>query len=216
MKKATILFTFFIFIFSAVQAQKGNAFLIYKDCLMFVNAMPTQEYEVVGKAQYKNSKSNEQITKGDVCGLAKVILALDDVYKDVEKGKQARFDAAIVKSPIKIELVTFKTDITTYRKCNVGVKEYSKKCGSKTMYLWSKPTTEYEVVKVLDVKNFTNLGQLKMGKNDIDNFLNKLYERSCKEAKAGVDFDAILFNDSDVINKRGFITIHTIDLIKFQ
>ena len=71
-------------------------------------------------------------------------------------------------------------------------------------------------MKVIEVKNFTNLGQMKMGKHDIDNFLNKLYERSCKEAKEGVDFDAIIFNDKEVINKRGFLTSKTIELVKLK
>lgn len=190
--------------------------MIYKNNLMFVNAIPVEDYEVVGKAKYNNSKKNEQITVGDVSGLAKVIVALDEVYEDIEKGKHPQFDAAIVYSPIKIELVNFKSDIITYAICNIGEKGYSKKCGTKIMYLWSKPLADYDVVKVIEVKNFTNLGQMKMGKHDIDNFMNKLYERSCKEAKQGVDFDAIMYNDPDAVNDRGFLSSKTIDLIKFK
>ena len=56
---------------------------------------------------------------------------------------------------------------------------------------------------------------MKMGKNDIDNFLNKLYERSCKEAKAGVDFDAVLLVDDNLVI-HGFISTKTLQLIKYK
>ena len=216
--KKTILFTLFsLFVCSIAIAQNGHAFLLYEGKLVYVNAVPVTEYTIVSKAKYKNSKKNEQMTMGDVSGLAKVIVALDDVNEQIKKGKHPEYDAVIVYSPLKIELVNFSTDISTYAISNVGEKGYSKKCGDKTMYLWSKPLAEYEVVKVLEVQNFTNLGQMKMGKHDVDNFMNKLYERSCKEnKKTGIEFDAILYNDPDVINERGFIRSKTIDLIKFK
>ncbi len=217
MKKCAVLLILFVFVYGAVWAQNGYARMTYKEKVVFVNAIPTESYEIVGKAKYKNSKKNEQITVGDVCGLAKVILALDDVNEAVEKGKQAHYDAAIVYSPIKIDLVKFSTaDSSIYRKCDVGEKGYKKKCGTKIMCLWSTPIGEYDVAKVVTVENFTNLGQLKMGKNDIDNFINKLYERSCKEAKDGVDFDAIILNDTDLVNKRGFLSTKTIELVKLK
>lgn len=217
MKKEVILIALIVFVCSSVWAQNGQAKLTYEDKMVFVNAVPTESYEIVGKAKYKNSKKNEQQTMGDVCGLAKVILALDDANEAVEKGKQVPYDAAVVYSPIKIDLVKFSSsDIEVNRKCNVGEKGYKKKCGSKIMYLWSIPIGEYDIAKVVTVENFTNLGQLKMGKNDIDNFLNKLYERSCKEAKDGVDFDAIILDDPDLINQRGFLSVKTIELVKLK
>lgn len=216
--KKTILFTLIsLFVCSTAMAQNGHAFLLYEGKLVFVNATPVTDYTVVGKAKYKNSKKNEQMTMGDVSGLAKVIVALDDVNEQVKKGKHPEYDAVVVYSPIKIELVNFSTDIGTYAISNVGEKSYSKKCGDKRIYLWSKPLAEYEVAKVLTVKNFTNLGQMKMGKHDIDNFMNKLYERSCKEnKKTGVEFDAIMYNDPNAVNDRGFLSSKTIDLIKFK
>lgn len=185
--------------------------------MIFINAVPVSDYELVGKAKYNNSKKNEQQTLGDVTGLAKVILALDDVNEKVTKGKQVPYDAAIIYSPIKIGLIKFKSnDKNENRKCNVGVKEYKKKYGTKIMYFMALPIKQHDVVKEITVKNFTYLGQMKMGKNDNDNFLNKLYERSCKEAKEGLDFDAIIFKDPDVVNKRGFISSKTITMIKFK
>ena len=95
--KKTILFALMsIFICSAVIAQNGHAFLKYEDKLIFVNAIPVDEYEVVGKAKYKNSKKNEQMTMGDVSGLAKVIVALDEVFEQIKKGKHPQFAASIV------------------------------------------------------------------------------------------------------------------------
>ena len=217
MRKIVILSVLFVFTCSALSAQNGYALVAHKDKLIFINAIPTSEYDVVGKAKYSNSKKNEQQTMGDVSGLAKVVLALDDANEKVEKGKQVPYDAAIVYGPIKIELIKFKTlDENKNRECNVGVKDYSRKYGSKIMYFMSLPLKEYDIAKDITVKNFTNLGQMKMGKNNNDNFLNKLYERSCKEAKAGVDFDAVIFKDPDVINKRGFISSKNITLIKFK
>jgi len=217
MKKIVTFLILSVFVCNAVWAQNGKAKLTYEGKVVFANAVPTEAYEIVGKAKYKNSKKNEQITMGDVCGLAKVIVALDDANEAVEKGKQTPYDAAVVYSPIKIDLVKFNTtDSAIFRKCNVGEKGYKKKCGTKIMYLWSIPNGNYEVAKVVTVENFTNLGQLKMGKNDIDNFLNKLYERSCKEAKDGVDFDAIILDDPDLINQRGFLSVKSIELVKLK
>ena len=54
-----------------------------------------------------------------------------------------------------------------------------------------------------------------MGKDDIDNFFNKLYERSCKEADDGVDFDAIMMVDDNVAVK-GYFEAKTLKLIKYK
>jgi len=218
MKKIIGILTVLIFFGTSISAQNGKANVVYKKKLIFLNAIPTESYKVVGKTKYKNTKKNERATIGDVTGISNVVIAIDDALEKVEKGKQESFQAVIVYSPIKIELINFETaDPLIYQKCNVGSKGYKKKkCGDKTIYFMSLPMQEYEVVKTIDVKNFTNLGQLKMGKNIIDNFLNKLYERSCKEAKEGIIFDAIILDDPDIVNKRGFLTTKTILLVKLN
>ena len=87
MRKIVILSVLFVFAYSALTAQNGYATVAHKDKLIFINAIPTSEYDVVGKAKYSNSKKNEQQTMGDVSGLAKVVLALDDANEKVTKGK---------------------------------------------------------------------------------------------------------------------------------
>jgi len=218
MKKLISMITIIALTCSFSFAQNGYVTNQYKDKLIFINAIPAAEYDVVGKAKYNNSKTNEQKTIGDATGFAHIVIALDDANKKVEKGKQEDYDAAIIYGPLKIELIKFKSDDKeANRKCTVGVKDYSKKCGSKIMYFMSLPTNAYDVVKDVEVSNFTNLGQMKMGKNINDNFLNKLYERSYKEIKKnGLDFDAIIFDDPNVVNNRGLISLKTITLIKFK
>jgi len=217
MKKLIALISVLLFISIQVKSQNGNCRIEYSGKLLFIKSMPVEKYTVVGKAKYSASKKNEEATIGDVTGLHKVTLAIDDVMKKVSKGKQADFDAVIVYSPIKMELIKFtSTDKLVYAKCNVPSKDYIKKCGSKEFFFLSKPIKSYSEVKELEVTNFTNIGQLKMGKDEIDNFMNKLYERSCKEAKDGVDFDAILFDDNDILNKKGYLTPRNIKLIKYN
>ncbi len=217
MKKIALFLTCLLFISSNVIEQNGITSVANQGKLIFVNAIPTSEYVVVGKAKYSNSKKNEQQTAGDVSGMAKVIIALNEANEKVVKGKVEPYDAAIVRTPTKIELINFTSkDELLNRVCNVGERHYKKKYGEKIMYFLSKPSVDYDVVKSIMVSNFSNLGQMKMGANDIDNFLNKLYERSIKEAKNGVDFDAVIYDDINIVNQRGFISAKTIELVKFK
>lgn len=219
MKKLIIFFIALLFICgtTADTPPDGYASTTYEDVLIFINATPVMDYTVVGKTKYKNSKKNERITMGDVSGMSHVLLAIDDALEKVKKGKQEKFQAVYVKGPLKIDLINFATDsMNLYNDCIVGTKGYKKKCGDKPIYYMSRPLKDYEVVKVVEVSNWTNLGQLKYGKNTIDNFLNKLYERSCKEAKEGVDFDAIMLVDTDIVKNKGFLAVRSFDLIKFK
>ena len=199
----------------SLHAQNGKATIAHQGKLLFMNAVPTQPYVVVGKAKFKNSNKNIAKAGTDPTGIKKVAIAIEDAVKKVAKGKQKDFDAAIVYSPTKIELIKFNEGVISYNACMVGTKGYKKKCGTKDMFFLCIPAKEYDVVKEVNVQNFTNLGQMKMGKNDIDNFLNKLYERSCKEAKAGVDFDAVLLVDDNLVI-HGFISTKTLQLIKYK
>jgi len=216
MKRILCLTLPLFLILGAVQAQNNaNANIEYKGKLLFVNSTPTNPYTVVGKAGFSNSKKNVQAVGADPTGIKKVAMGVEDALKMQAKGKQKPFDAVIVYSPIKMELIKFtdggwqeNTD------CTVGTKDYSKKCGEKEIFFMSVPNQEYDEVKVIEVKNFTNLGQMRMGKNDIDNFLNKLYERGCKEADE-VDFDAILLEDANIV-VNGFIETKTLVLIKYK
>jgi len=215
MKKFTIVL---ILLFGAVwmsQAQNGKCNVTYQGKLIFINSVPSDAYTVVGKAKYANSKKNEEATIADVSGIHKSCLAIDDVLKKVSKGKHPDFDAAIVYSEIKIELIKFSSG-TPSDACNYNAKNYIKKCGSKVIYFLGLPSGSYDVVKTIEVTNFTNLGQLKMGKSAIDNFMNKLYESSCKEAKDGVDFDAIILDDPEMATKKGFVGGRTIQLVKIK
>jgi predicted transcriptional regulator len=219
MKK--LITIYLLILFSApFESISQNAYVStqYKEKLIFISAVPTSKYTVIEKVKYSNSKKNEQETMGDVTGMAKVIVTLDEVNEKVSKGKINPYDAVIVFGPLNMELIKFSSDDSDEnRKCTVGVKDYSKKNGSKYMFLMSLPLQEYEVVKDIEVSNFTNIGQMKMGKDDTDNFLNKLYERSYKEKKDNnLDFDAIIFDDPEVINKRGFISSKVVRLIKFK
>jgi len=100
--------------------------------------------------------------------------------------------------------------------CTVPFKKYSKKCGQKDIFFFAIPNQEFDEVLVIDVQNFSGLGQMKMGKNDIDNFLNKLYEKACKETKKNeLDFDGIMITDDNII-VNGFISTKTMVLIKYK
>lgn len=196
-------------------AQNGICNVTYKSKLVFINSIPTDAYTVVGKTKYPANSKNDAATSSDVSGVHKVCLALDEMIEKVSKGKHADFDAVIVYGINKIELVKFNSATLT-KQCTYNSKDYMKKCGSKIIYFLGVPIKPFTVVKTIEVVNFTNMGQLKMGKDDIDNFINKLYERSCKEAKDGIDYDAIIMDDPDMAVKKGFIGGRTIQLIKFN
>jgi len=198
-----------------LHAQNGICNVNYQGKLIYINSIPADAYTVVGKAKYSASKSNEASTVGDVSGIHKTCLALDDIFKKISKGKHPDFDAAIVYSEIKIELIKFN-DPNPTKTATYNAKEYVKKCGSKVIFFLGLPSAGYDVVQTIEVTNFSNIGQLKMGKNAIDNFMNKLYERACKEAKDGVDFDAIILDDPEMATKKGFVGGRTIQLIKFK
>jgi hypothetical protein len=219
MKKLFILSVLMCFGLSVLHAQEernGNAYLQHKGKLIFVNAIPANPYTIVGKAAFSNSKKDIAAVGSDPTGIKKVVMALEDAIKKETKGKQVPFDAIVVHSPAKIDLIKFSNGpVEANTACAVGSKDYSKKCGSMEIFFMSRPSAAYEEVKVIEVKNFTNLGQMKMGKNDIDNFLNKLYERSCKEANDGVVFDAVLMVDDNLL-VNGFIETKTLILIKYK
>lgn len=216
MKKYLGLLLLFCFAFSASETYNGHATIKHEGKLLFINAVPVNSYTVVGKAGFSNSKKNVAEAGADPTGLKKVAIAIEDAAKKELKGKQDPFDAAVVYSPTKIELIKFKSGVVEQNTpCVVGTKDYKKKCGEKDMFFLTRPSRDYEEVKVITVQNFTNLGQLKMGKNDIDNFLNKLYERACKEAQDGTDFDGVLMID-DNIAINGFITTKNLILIKYK
>jgi len=174
MRKISILTMLLMFTVSALNAQNGRCNVTYQGKLIYINSIPTDAYTVVGKAKYTPSKSNEAATIGDVSGIHKTCLAIDDVLKKVSKGKHPDFDAAIVYSEIKIELIKFNNPNPT-KTATYNSKDYVKKCGSKVIFFLGLPTVGYDVVQTVEVTNFTNIGQLKMGKNAIDNFMNKLY-----------------------------------------
>lgn len=216
MKKLLMLGLLLCFSITLVNAQNGKASTLYKGKLVFVNAIPSNPYAIVGKTAFSNSKKDLAAVGADPTGLKKVVMAIDDAIQKETKGKQAPFDAVVVYSPAKIELIKFNSGtLEENAGCTVGNKDYLKKCGPKEIFFLSKPAAAYEEVRVIEVKNFTNLGQLKMGKNDIDNFLNKLYERSCKEASEGLDFDAVLLVDDNVF-VNGYIETKTLILIKYK
>ena len=217
MKKLVFAIVCLSFMVFSVQAQNGKATVTHMGKLIFVNSVPTNPYKVVGKTKFNDSKSNLAAAGADPSGIKKVAIAIEDIMKKVQKGKQADFDAVIAYSPLKIELIKFTNGgIAENSACTVGVKDYiKKKCGQKDMFFLSEPTKPYTVVADVEVKNFTNIGQLKMGKDDIDNFLNKLYERGCKEAKEGVEFDAIIFVDANIVVS-GLISAQNIKLIKYN
>lgn len=217
MKKFTITLMLVAFLLSAINAQNGIANILHKEKFIFLNSIPAQEYTVVGKAKYSNSKKNEAMAGKDPSGVKKVILAIDEALEKVEKGKQDDFDGAIVYSPIKIELVKFNGGTMLENAiCTVPFKKYSKKCGQKDIFFFAIPNVEFEEVKVIDVQNFSGLGQMKMGKNDIDNFLNKLYERACKETKKKeIEYDGIMMIDDNMV-VNGFISAKTLVLIKYK
>lgn len=217
MKKLLSFLIIVAFIAIQAKAQTGTSIIKYSEKVLFINSIPTEPYTVVGKTKYPASKKNDAACAGDVTGLAKVTVAIDDVMERVGKGKQKDFDAVIVYSPAKLELIKFNGgDEATNGKCTVGAKDYVKKCGAKEIYFLCKPIKPFTEVKELEVKNFSNLGQMKMGKNELDNFINKLYEKSAKEAKDGVVFDAIFFNDNEILLKKGYFTPRNIKLIKFN
>ncbi len=199
-------------------SQNGSVYSSYKNSLVFIKSTPTETYKVVGKTGFKNSKKNVALVGADPTGIRKVVIALDDVSKKVEKGKQEAFEAVIVYSPTKMELINFDNkNSNVNRNCTVPTKGYLKrKCGSKDIFLLTTPKSAFTIVKEVEVSNFTNLGQLKMGKDDIDNFMNKLYEKSCKLAKEGLSFDAIWLDDSEMMVKGGFISTKIIKLIKYN
>ncbi len=216
MKKLVCSLIVICFMFGAAQAQNAQASTIYNGKLLFVKTIPTSEYMVVGKTKVSNSKKDEAAAGMDPSGIKEVIVAVDKSIKKETKGKQVAFDAVIIHSPNKIELIKFKTGtLAENAGCSIISKEYKKKCGKKDIYFLSKPTFAYTEVKEIEVKNFTGLGQMKMGKDDIDNFFNKLYERSCKEADDGVDFDGIMMVDDNVA-VRGYFEAKTLKLIKYK
>ena len=49
---------------------------------------------------------------------------------------------------------------------------------------------------------------------DGEEFFNVMSGR--KEAKNGVDYDAVIIDDPETMNKRGFISTKTIKLVKFK
>jgi hypothetical protein len=214
MKTTFLLISFFLLGYVSISAQNGTCNVNYKSKLVYFNSIPTDTYTVVGKTKYPSNSKNDEETVKDVSGVHKVCVAIDEMIAKVAKGKQADFDAVIVFGINKIELIKFNS--TPTKNCTFYSKEYMKKCGSKIIYFLGVPIKTYSVVKTIEVTNFTNIGQLKMGKDEIDNFINKLYERSCKEAKDGVDFDAIIMDDPDMAVKKGFIGSRTIQLIKFN
>lgn len=214
---------YLLFLLTAMQlsyfsAQEGNAAVVYSGKLLFINAIPTGEYTVIGKTKCPGSKAQDATAAGDNTGMQKVVYALDAANKKVGKGKLENYEAAIVHAPNNIELINFNDGgVTSNTQCTVNSKDYlKKKCGSKYIYLMIEPAREYTVAASIEVKNFTNIGQLKMGKNDMDNFINKLYERACKEAKDGLDFDAIVFYEKNMTISTGFLTGRTIQLVKFK
>ncbi|HOE04111.1 MAG TPA: hypothetical protein PLZ52_02755 [Bacteroidales bacterium] len=197
-------------------SQNAQATTIYNGKLLFVKTIPTNEYTVVGKTKVSNSNKDEAAAGMDPSGIKEVIIAIDKSIKKETKGKQVAFDAVIVHSPNKIELIKFKSGtLAENAGCNIISKDYKKKCGKKDIFFLTKPAFAYTEVKEIEVKNFTGLGQMKMGKDDIDNFFNKLYERSCKEADDGVDFDAIMMVDDNVAVK-GYFEAKTLKLIKYK
>lgn len=215
MKKFFSLFIVFSIICVAVHAQVGQATTIYNGKLLFVKTIPSSAYTVVGKTKVSNSNKDEAAAGMDPSGIKEVLVAVDKSIKKETKGKQAAFDGVIIHSPNKIELIKFKQGtLAENTACTVISKDYKKKCGKKDIYFLNKPTVAYTEVKQIEVKNFTGFGQMKMGKDDIDNFFNKLYERSCKEAEDGVDFDAIMMVDDNVA-VRGYFEAKTLKLIKY-
>jgi hypothetical protein len=215
MKTMSLFLVLLFFSKVSITSQNGTCNVTYKNKYVFFNSIPTDAYTVVGKTKYPASGKNDAATSGDVSGVHKVCLAIDDMIEKVGKGKQADFDAVIIYGINKIELIKYNSPNPT-KQCTYNVKEYMKKCGAKTIYFLGLPTKTYTVVKTIEVTNFSNIGQFKMGKDEIDNFINKLYERSCKEGKEGVDFDAIIMDDPDMATKKGFVGGRTIQLIKFQ
>jgi len=215
MKKIALFVMILLIAGNILHAQNGRCNVNYQGKLIYINSVPTDAYTVVGKAKYSPTKSNEAATLGDVSGIHKACLALDDILKKVSKGKHPDFDAAIVYSEVKIELIKFNNPNPT-KSATFNSKDYVKKCGSKVIFFLGLPTVGYDVVQTIEVTNFSNIGQLKMGKNAIDNFMNKLYERACKEAKDGVVFDAIILDDPEMATKKGFVSGRTIQLIKFK
>jgi hypothetical protein len=215
MKNTFLIVTLFIFGFVSIKAQNGICKVTYQNKLVYINSIPSDGYTVVGKTKYPSNSKNDAATVKDVSGVHKVCIAIDDMIAKVTKGKQKDFDAVIVYGVNNIELIKFNNPSPT-KNCTFNSKEYMKKCGSKIIYFLGIPLNAYTVVKTIEVTNFTNVGQMKMGKEDIDDFINKLYERSCKEAKDGVDYDAIIMDDPEMAVKKGFIGSRTIQLIKFN
>jgi len=216
MKKLLFLSVILCFTLSAVKAQDAQASTEYNGKLLFVKTIPSNPYTVVGKAKASNSNSAAAEAGTDPTGLKSATIAIDKVIAKETKGKQAAFDAVIIYSPIKMELIKFNSGtINQNAGCSVFSKDYKKKCGKKDIYFLSRPVKEYTEVKEIEVKNFTGLGQMKMGKDEIDNFCNKLYERSCKEAEDGVDFDAIILVDDNTAVS-GYLESKSIKLIKYK
>lgn len=214
MRKIAVLLLLFIAANVTTKAQNGKCNVVYQGKKVFVNSIPTDAYTVVAKTKYPASGKNDAESAGDVSGIYKVVLTLDEALEKVKKGKLGEFDAIIVYGILKMELIKFNDANPTYQ-CTYNVKDYMKKCGAITVYFLGLPIKEYDVVKSIEVTNFTNLGQLKMGKDDIDNFMNKLYESACKEAKdGGLIFDGIIMDDPDMAMKKGFVGGRTIQLIK--
>lgn len=216
MKKLLFLSVILFFTLGVVKAQDAKASTEYNGKLLFVKTIPSNPYTVVGKAKASQSKKATADTGMDPTGLKSASVAIDKVIAKEAKGKQAAFDAVIIYSPIKMELIKFNSGtINQNAGCTVFSKEYKKKCGKKDIYFLSSPVKEYTEVKEIEVKNFTGFGQMKMGKDEIDNFCNKLYERSCKEGDDGVDFDAIiLVDDNTAVN--GYFEAKSLKLIKYK
>lgn len=216
MKKLIFILVFLLSAGLISVAQNGKCNVVYQGKKVFVNSIPTDAYTVIAKTKYPASGKNDAASAGDVSGIYKVVLTLDEALEKVQKGKIGDFDAIIVYGILKMELIKFNDASPTYQ-CTYNVKDYMKKCGAITVYYLGLPIKEYDVVKSIEVTNFTNLGQLKMGKDDIDNFMNKLYESACKEAKdSGLIFDGIIMDDPDMAMKKGFIGGRTIQLIKMK
>ena len=216
MKKLGLLLVILSFALCALKAQEAKASTEYNGKLLFVKTIPSNPYTVVGKAKASNSNKAADQAGTDPTGLKSATIAIDKAIAKEKKGKQAAFDAVIIYSPIKMELIKFNSgSLTENDGCSVFSKEYKKKCGKKDIYFLSRPVREYSEVKEIEVKNFTGIGQMKMGKDEIDTFLNKLYERSCKEADDGVDFDAILVVDDNTA-VTSFLETKSLKLIKYN
>jgi hypothetical protein len=216
MKKVLSLLVLVCFSISLVNAQNAKATTEYNGKLLFVKTIPTNPYTVVGKAKSSQSKNATDAAGTDPTGLKSATIAIDKAIAKETKGKQAAFDAVIIHSPIKMELIKFNSgQLSQNAGCSVFTKDYKKKCGTKDIFFLSRPVKEYDVVKVIEVKNFTGLGQMKMGKDEIDNFCNKLYERSCKEGEDGVDFDGIILLDDNTA-VTSYLESKSIQLIKYK